>query len=125
MAVSCSGLDELLKNFDDGVNKIVGNQGYELSGGQRKRIGIARVLAGRPKIVIFDETTTALQEGLEYKVINSLRDRYLGVTIIVVTHRVGMAGYADNVVLLDQGKLVGSGKYDELFDAISNLTSYK
>lgn len=106
--------DEFIVEFEDGYETMVGERGLTLSGGQRQRIAIARALLREPKILIFDEATSALDYESEAKIKLALQEISKNRTVITIAHRLSTIRDADVVVVLDQGKIVQQGTYDEL-----------
>lgn len=104
-----------IKKLDKGLDSLVGENGVMLSGGQKQRIAIARILLKNSKIIVFDEATSALDnesQGLIVKAIDSLKKNH---TIIIVAHRLSTIVGADNIVVLDGGKILAKGTHEELF----------
>ena len=103
-------IDELPKKYQT----ITGERGIRLSGGQRQRIGIARALYHKPKIIIFDESTSALDNKTEQVVMDAVYNLNKEITIILITHRLNTVKNCDTIFKLDKGKLVAQGTYQEL-----------
>ena len=98
----------------EGYNSKVGERGVRLSGGQRQRIGIARALYHNPKLLILDESTSALDNITEQAVMDAMHNLGDKITIILIAHRLSTVKDCDNIFVLDQGKLQAEGKYNEL-----------
>jgi ATP-binding cassette, subfamily B, bacterial PglK len=96
------------------LNEVVGERGTRLSGGQRQRLGIARALYTNPEMIIFDEATSSLDSITEKSVTDAIYNKKSGVTLIVIAHRLSTVRHADLVILLDQGKLIAKGTFDEV-----------
>lgn len=96
------------------LNEVVGERGTRLSGGQRQRLGIARALYTNPEMIIFDEATSSLDPITEKSVTDAIYNKKSGVTLIVIAHRLSTVRHADLVILLDQGKLIAKGTFDEV-----------
>lgn len=96
------------------LNEVVGERGTRLSGGQRQRLGIARALYTNPEMIIFDEATSSLDPITEKSVTDAIYNKRSGVTLVVIAHRLSTVRHADLVILLDQGKLIAKGTFDEV-----------
>ena len=96
------------------LNEVVGERGTRLSGGQRQRLGIARALYTNPEMIIFDEATSSLDPITEKSVTDAIYNKESGVTLIVIAHRLSTVRHADSVILLDQGRLIAKGTFDEV-----------
>ena len=113
-AIGLAHLTELVAELPDGVNTKVGERGIQLSGGQRQRIGIARALYHEADILVFDEATSAL-DGITEKIIMDAIHEFSGKkTIIMIAHRLKTVQKCDIIYLMNQGKIVDSGTYNEL-----------
>ena len=106
-------LDDVLA-MSNKLNEVVGERGTRLSGGQRQRLGIARALYTNPEMIIFDEATSSLDPVTEKSVTDAIYNKKSGVTLIVIAHRLSTVRHADLVILLDQGKLIAKGTFDEV-----------
>ncbi|GFU54517.1 ATP-binding cassette sub-family B member 10, mitochondrial [Nephila pilipes] len=105
---------EFVQQFPKGLDTLVGERGVMLSGGQRQRIAIARALLKNPKILILDEATSALDADSEYLVHKALEQLMRGRTVITIAHRLSTVKNADTIVVLENGKVIEKGKYDDL-----------
>ncbi len=110
--VACA--HEFIMQLPDGYNTRVGERGGGLSGGQKQRIAIARMVLQNPNLVILDEATSALDPTTEHLLLQRLRQRFSGRTILLVTHRVGTLRDADRILLMDQGVILEDGGWEEL-----------
>ena len=93
---------------------VVGERGVKLSGGQRQRIGIARALYHNPSVLVFDEATSALDQATETDVMEAIYELEGNHTILMIAHRLSTVQRADKIVMLERGRKVGEGTYDEL-----------
>jgi ATP-binding cassette, subfamily B, bacterial PglK len=105
---------DFVKGLPQGVETVVGERGTRLSGGQRQRIGIARALYSNPKILVLDEATSALDAETESAITGMLKELHDQVTIISIAHRLSTVMHSDLVLFLRDGKLAGSGKFEDL-----------
>ena len=93
---------------------FIGEKGIKLSGGQKKRIGLARALYKAPKVLILDEATSALDNITEKKLMNSILDISSKMTIILIAHRLSSVVNCSNIYLVDQGSIIDSGTFKDL-----------
>jgi ATP-binding cassette, subfamily B, bacterial PglK len=106
--------DFVVSDLPEGYDTHVGERGVRLSGGQRQRIGIARALYHDPDILILDEATSALDNLTEQAVMEAVHNLGSRKTIVLIAHRLSTVKSCDRIYLLEQGRLVGEGSYDEL-----------
>jgi ATP-binding cassette subfamily B protein len=107
---------EFIMGFPNGYDTIVGERGTNLSGGQKQRIAIARALLIRPKILILDDSTSAVDIETEIKIEEALEEQLAGTTRFVIAQRISTVLNADKILVLDEGKIVAEGKHTELMD---------
>jgi len=129
--VEMANLNEVIEKFDNGIDTNIGEHGDKLSGGQKQRITIARALIRNPKILIFDEATSALDNISEFHVQKAIQSSVKGRTTFIVAHRLSTIRNADKIIVMEQGKIVEYGSYDELmnlkgkFFELKNLNDMK
>jgi ABC-type bacteriocin/lantibiotic exporter with double-glycine peptidase domain len=104
----------VINELPEKYNTIIGERGIRLSGGQRQRIGIARALYNNPSVLILDEATNSLDNSTERNVMNSLNNLRNKITIIFIAHRINTLEKCDQIILMENGKIIASGNYDEL-----------
>jgi ATP-binding cassette, subfamily C, bacterial len=113
-ALKIAQLYETVEKMSDKLETIVGKHGVRLSGGQRQRLSIARMIIANPAIVIFDESTSALDVHTEVKLFNDLEEFLKEKTVITIAHRLSTVKNANMIYVLEDGKLVQSGNHKEL-----------
>lgn len=113
-AAKMAHLEELLERLPDGLETRVGERGIQLSGGQRQRIGIARALYDDTEVLVLDEATSALDGITEKLVMDAIYDFSGKKTIIMIAHRLKTVKQCDSIYLLDNGRVLDHGGYDEL-----------
>jgi ATP-binding cassette subfamily C protein len=115
--------DFVANDLPDRWKTMVGEQGVKLSGGQRQRIGIARALYHKPSVLVFDEATSALDQATEASVMEAIYELEDDHTMLMIAHRLSTVRRADSVVMLERGRKVGQGSYEELADEHSKFQS--
>ena len=108
-ALHIAQLDNVMARLDEGLDTLVGKDGIKLSGGQRQRVAIARMILSDPKVVIFDESTSALDVHTEAKLFEALQDFLEDKTVITIAHRLSTIKSAEFIYVLENGKVVDSG----------------
>ncbi|MGH3716192.1 MAG: ABC transporter ATP-binding protein [Micromonosporaceae bacterium] len=116
-ALERAQLGALIRSLPDGLETVVGERGYRFSGGEKQRIAIARLLLKEPSIVILDEATAHLDSESEAAVQRALGAALTGRTALVIAHRLSTVRDADEILVLDDGKIVERGRHDELVSA--------
>jgi ABC-type transport system involved in Fe-S cluster assembly fused permease/ATPase subunit len=112
--LKASELDVFVKSLPNGLDTIVGERGLKLSGGERQRVAIARMLARKPKIMVFDEATSALDLETERQIQQALMQASKNVTTLIIAHRLSTIQHADNIIVLDKGHIAEQGTHDQL-----------
>jgi len=107
---------EFIAQLPDGYETVIGERGITLSGGQRQRLAIARALAVDPRILILDDATASVDATTEAKIRVGLREAMRNRTTLIIAHRLSTIALADEIVVLDQGRIAARGEHDELLE---------
>ena len=116
-------LGKMLERFPGGLDTVLDENGANLSSGERERVNIARALLVNPKILIVDEITSNLDYNLENSIMQLL-DSLKNTTVVQITHRLSTIKKCDNIIVMKDGKIAESGKFDELFNLKGELYSF-
>ena len=116
-AVKGAYVDEFTDRFEDGLDTIIGERGVKLSGGQRQRISISRAILANPKIIILDEATSNLDTESESYIQKSLNELMKNRTTFVIAHRLSTIRQADQILVIEKGKIAEQGTHDQLLAA--------
>ena len=109
-----AGCDEFIRALDHGYDTVCGGGGGHLSGGEKQRISIARAMLKDAPIVILDEATASIDPENEAVIQRAISNLTRGKTLIVIAHRLGTVADADNIVVIDHGRIAGQGRQEEL-----------
>jgi ATP-binding cassette subfamily B multidrug efflux pump len=115
-AASVAQLHETIEAFAGGYDTMLGERGINLSGGQKQRTALARALARRPQVVVLDDALSAVDTDTEAAILRGLKRALAGVTTLVVSHRITAIRDADLIIVLDRGRMVETGRHEELFE---------
>jgi ATP-binding cassette, subfamily B, bacterial len=116
LAAEAAQIHELIASLPDGYDTVVGERGYRFSGGEKQRIAIARTVLRNPPILVLDEATSSLDTETERQVQEALDRLAEGRTTIAIAHRLSTVQDADQIVVLDRGRIVERGTHDELVE---------
>lgn len=121
-AAQAAGADEFIERLPQGYDTMLEENGSNLSGGQKQRLSIARALLAKPRILILDEAASALDPESEAIFIRNLSRIAVGRTVIMVSHRLSTLVNADNILVMQRGQLMDSGRHDELLSRCSTYS---
>lgn len=113
-AVRIASLDEAIETFEEGLDTLVGERGITLSGGQKQRVTIARALLLNPDILVLDDALSSVDTETERRILEDLAEVLEERTTIIVTHRFNALELVDTIFVLEEGRLLETGSYDEL-----------
>jgi ABC-type multidrug transport system fused ATPase/permease subunit len=118
-ACEAAGVDAFVDGLPDGYDTLIGERGLTLSGGQRQRLAIARALLADPRILILDDATSSVDASTEHEIKSALQEVMAGRTTFVIAHRLSTISLADEIVVLEDGRIVCHGKDEELRETSS------
>ena len=113
-ALRNAAADTFVSQFPDGLDTVVGERGSRLSGGERQRIALARALLRKPSVLILDEATSSLDRENELRILHAIDELHGELTMVVIAHRLSTIRRADNIVVLEKGRVVESGAWASL-----------
>lgn len=115
-AIQAVHLDRFVAKLPDGLETRVGERGLKLSGGEKQRVAIARMLLKKPKIFIFDEATSSLDMKTEKDIQTCLKQISINTTTLIIAHRLSTVTHADNILVLAKGVIIEQGTHNELLN---------
>ena len=113
-AAAIAGIADDVRSFPNGYEQLIGERGITLSGGQKQRTAIARAIMRNPRILILDDSLSAVDTLTEEKILQGLRDIRQNRTTIIVSHRISTIRDADLICVLHEGEIIERGTHDEL-----------
>lgn len=115
-AAKIANIHDFIKSLPEGYQTVVGERGLKLSGGEKQRVAIARVIISQPAIMVFDEATSSLDSKSEKAILNSLKNISQTHTTLVIAHRLSTVVDADTILVMDNGAIVETGSHSELLE---------
>jgi len=112
--IGAAGLTRDIAGFPAGVETVVGERGITLSGGQRQRVALARALATAPRVLILDDSLSSVDAETEREILTGLRRMLAGRTAVIISHRVAAVQHADQILVLEEGRIAEQGRHAEL-----------
>ena len=123
--IDMAKLRSVVDSLPDGLDTRIGEHGNKLSGGQRQRISIARAIIRHPDVIIFDEATSALDTATEREIQEAINNLAIGRTTFIVAHRLSTQRNADRIAVINHGRCVEIGTYDELMEKRGEFYKFK
>ena len=128
-AIRLAQADGFVAALPDGLDSPIGERGATLSGGQRQRLALARAIAGRPRLLVLDDATSAVDPEVERRILAGLREAALPATVVVVAYRRATIELADEIIYVERGRLVARGTHEDLLAStpgyLNLLTAYE
>ncbi len=121
-AINIADFKKDVAEFTQGLDTLTGEKGVSLSGGQKQRLSIARAVLKDPQVLILDDAMSAVDANTEQNIIRNLTESRAGKTTIIIAHRISQVQNCDNIIIMDEGKIIDAGNHDEL---MSRETWYK
>ncbi|SFB69781.1 ABC transporter ATP-binding protein [Butyrivibrio sp. YAB3001] len=115
-AAKIAALDETIEDFSKGYETYVGERGVTLSGGQKQRTAIAQMLVGKPPVMVFDDSLSAVDTQTDAKIRHALSENIGDSTVILISHRIMTLMHADNIIVLDHGRIAEQGTHKQLLE---------
>ena len=115
-AAGIAALDETIENFAHGYDTFVGERGVTLSGGQKQRTAIAQMLISKPPVMVFDDSLSAVDTQTDQKIRSALSENVEGSTVVLISHRITTLMNADNIIVLEKGRIAEQGTHQQLLD---------
>jgi ABC-type multidrug transport system fused ATPase/permease subunit len=120
-AIQDAQLEDFVKSLPEGLDTQVGQRGTRISGGQRQRLGIARAMFTRPKLLVLDEATSSLDGQTEADISAAIQDLHGSVTIVMIAHRLSTVLHADQVIYMSEGRILSQGTFNEVRAAVPDF----
>ena len=108
--------DDFIRSFPEGYDTELGQGGVNVSGGQQQRLCIARALMKKPKIIVLDDSTSAVDTDTDKRIRTALKERLAGMTTIIIAQRIASVKDADKIIVMDDGEITDIGQHDDLMD---------
>jgi ABC-type multidrug transport system fused ATPase/permease subunit len=128
-AAALAGAQQFVDELEYGFDTRIGERGMSLSGGQRQRIALARALVRRPRVLILDDATSAVDPSVETQILRGLRRSELPSTVVIIAYRKASIAMADEVIFIEDGTVAAQGPHDELMNSTPGysrlLTAYE
>jgi ATP-binding cassette subfamily B protein len=113
-AAKAANVHEFVTKLPDGYNTVIGENGHSLSGGERQRVSIARAILKNPKILILDDSTSAVDTATDGKIREGMKNLLPDTTKIIIAQRINSVQYADRIIVIDDGQINDIGSHEEL-----------